>query len=84
MIGKPIQGRTGATSDRGRGSPRTTPTPVSNAVRNYFREGRFGAMIRKLFWTILLLAGVCVATSLLDRRRAEQRRQLWAEATDPS
>ena len=40
-------------------------------------------MIRKLFWTILLLAGVCVATSLLDRRRAE-RRQLWAEATDPS
>ena len=31
-------------------------------------------MIRKLFWTILLLAGVCVATSLLDRRRAEQRR----------
>jgi hypothetical protein len=41
-------------------------------------------MIRKLFWTILLLAGVCVATNLLDRRRAEQRRQLWAEATDPS
>jgi len=84
MVGKPIQGCAGATSVRGRGSPRTNPTPVLNPIRNYFREGRFGAMIRKLFWTILLLAGVCVATSLLDRRRAEQRRQLWAEATDPS
>ena len=41
-------------------------------------------MIRKLFWTILLLAGVCVATSLLDRRRAKRRRRLWTEATDPS
>ncbi len=41
-------------------------------------------MIRKFFWAILLLAGICVATSLLDRRRTEQRRQLWAEATDPS
>ena len=41
-------------------------------------------MIRKLFWAILLLAGICVATSLLDRRRVEQRRQLWAEATDSS
>ncbi len=40
-------------------------------------------MIRKLFWTILLLTGICVATSLLDRRRAKQRRQLWAEATEP-
>ena len=41
-------------------------------------------MIRKLFWAILLLVGICVATSLLDRRRAKQRRQLWTEATDPS
>ena len=41
-------------------------------------------MIRKLFWAILLLAGICVATSLLDRRRAQQRRQLWTEETAPS
>ena len=84
MVGKPIQGLTGMTSDLGRGSPRTAPTPVLNPNRNYFREGRLVAMIRKFFWAILLLAGICVATSLLGRRRAKQRRQLWAEATDPS
>lgn len=39
-------------------------------------------MIRKLFWTLLMLTAVFTVTGLLDLRRAEQRRQLWAEATD--
>ena len=38
-------------------------------------------MIRKLFWTILLLTGICVATSLLDRRRAKHS---WQHTITPS
>lgn len=41
-------------------------------------------MIRKLIWTLFALAGVLMVTGLLDRRKAEKRRQLWAEATDPA
>ncbi|MDO5067198.1 MAG: hypothetical protein Q4D96_07975 [Propionibacteriaceae bacterium] len=40
-------------------------------------------MIRKLFWALLMLTAVFTVTGLLDLRRAEHRRQLWAEATDP-
>ncbi|MDO5092863.1 MAG: hypothetical protein Q4D79_05480 [Propionibacteriaceae bacterium] len=40
-------------------------------------------MIRKVIWTLFMLAGVFLVTGLLDRRKAEKRRQLWAEATDP-
>lgn len=39
-------------------------------------------MMRKLFWVLTMLAAACVVSGLLDRRRAEQRRELWAEATD--
>ncbi len=39
-------------------------------------------MIRKLFWTLATLTAVFAVTGLLDLRRAEKRRQLWAEATD--
>lgn len=46
------------------------------------RAGRFASMIRKLFWTLATLTAVFAVTGLLDLRRAEKRRQLWAEATD--
>ena len=40
-------------------------------------------MFRKLFWLMAILALVGTLTGLSDRRQAERRRELWAEATDP-
>ncbi|WP_257787342.1 hypothetical protein [Tessaracoccus flavus] len=40
-------------------------------------------MLRKLFWLITILALIGTFTGIADRRQAERRRELWAEATDP-
>ncbi|WP_281279935.1 hypothetical protein [Tessaracoccus rhinocerotis] len=40
-------------------------------------------MVRKFFWVLTILAAACAASGLVDRRHAKQRRELWAEATDP-
>lgn len=40
-------------------------------------------MRRKLLWLLGLLAIAAVTVNLVDRRRARQSRELWAEATDP-
>ncbi|WP_255622371.1 hypothetical protein [Tessaracoccus sp. OS52] len=39
-------------------------------------------MLRKLFWVFTIVAAACAASGLVDRRRAKERRELWAEATD--
>ncbi|WP_267897960.1 hypothetical protein [Tessaracoccus antarcticus] len=40
-------------------------------------------MMRKFFWLLTVVATTSVVFSFMDRRRAKQRRELWAEATDP-
>lgn len=40
-------------------------------------------MFRKVFWLMAILAIVGALTGVADRRKAERRRELWAEATDP-
>lgn len=44
--------------------------------------GRLGAMMRKLLWLVGLAALSSVVVAVVDRQKAERRRQLWAEATD--
>ncbi|GAA4888457.1 hypothetical protein GCM10025789_00850 [Tessaracoccus lubricantis] len=39
-------------------------------------------MMRKLLWFVGLIALTCVVVGAVDRRQAERRRELWAEATD--
>ncbi len=38
--------------------------------------------MRKLLWLIGLVALSSVVVAVVDRQKAERRRQLWAEATD--
>ncbi|MDO5736627.1 MAG: hypothetical protein Q4P15_09155 [Propionibacteriaceae bacterium] len=40
-------------------------------------------MMRKVFWLLTVVTATSVVLNFLDRRRAKQRRELWAEATDP-
>ena len=47
------------------------------------RTPYIGGMFRKLFWVLALFALVGAVTSVVDRRQASRRRELWAEATDP-
>ena len=41
-------------------------------------------MLRKLMWLVGLITLAVFVSSLIDRHRARQRRELWAEATDPA
>lgn len=39
-------------------------------------------MIRKILWLLTVVAATSIALSFVDRHKAKQRRELWAEATD--
>lgn len=39
-------------------------------------------MFRKLFWLLAMVTIAISVTGLVDRRAANRRRELWAEATD--
>ena len=39
--------------------------------------------MRKVFWLLTVVASTSIVFSLMESRRAKQRRELWAEATDP-
>lgn len=39
-------------------------------------------MMRKLLWMLGMIALASVVVSVVDRQKAERRRELWAEATD--
>lgn len=41
-------------------------------------------MLRNIFWVVTMLGVAIAASGMVDRRRAKQRRELWAEATDQS
>lgn len=40
-------------------------------------------MMRKVLWLLSVVAATSVVLGFVDRHRAKQRRELWAEATDP-
>lgn len=48
------------------------------------RPAYSGAMLRKLVWMAAILVVVSAVSTLVDRRQAARRRELWAEATDPN
>lgn len=39
--------------------------------------------MRKIMWMLGILAAVSALSTVVDRREASRRRELWAEATDP-
>ncbi len=39
--------------------------------------------MRKIMWMLGILATVSALSTVVDRREASRRRELWAEATDP-
>ena len=43
-----------------------------------------GLMMRKLLWMMAILVVVSAVSTVVDRREAARRRELWAEATDPA
>ena len=40
-------------------------------------------MMRNIVWMLGILATVSAVSTVVDRRDAARRRELWAEATDP-
>ena len=41
-------------------------------------------MLRNLVWMAAILVIVSAVSTIVDRREAARRRELWAEATDPA
>ena len=40
-------------------------------------------MLRKVFWLLGILMAITTVSTIIDRREAARRRELWSEATDP-